>query len=63
MTDVIGKILSIGEEILKSEGYRIEIIKTISDKQKNADTMIIIRQKKLRDNIIELTISNFKMEI
>lgn len=62
MLDLIGKKLSEAEDILKDTPYHIEVVKTISDKQKEWDTMIVIRQN-LSDNILTLTVSNFKLEI
>lgn len=62
MQDVIGKKLSVAEEILKASGYEIKVLNTISDKQKEWDSMIVVREK-LYENIIELTVSNFKTEI
>lgn len=62
MQDVIGKKLSEAIEIVKSEGYEVRIIENISDKQKEWDCMLVVRQKE-SGNIVELTISNFRMEI
>lgn len=62
MTDVIGKKLSEATSILTTEGYEVEVIEAISDKQKQWDAMIVIRQRS-SNNKIEITVSNFKLEI
>jgi len=62
MRDVIGKKLEDAISILEEEGYVVSIKKTISDKQKEWDSMIVLRQN-LTDNTVELVVSNFKLEI
>lgn len=60
--DVIGKTIDEAKQILAKFNYDIQIKENLSDKQKLWDNKIVVRQKK-SDNIIELTISKFKMEI
>lgn len=62
MIDVIGKKLSIAKDILEKENYTVEVTEYFTDKQKEWDSLIVIRQK-FKENVAELVVGNFKMEI
>jgi beta-lactam-binding protein with PASTA domain len=62
MTDVIGKKLIEAKHILQAEGYEISVIETVSDKQKEWDAQLVVRQVK-SGSTVQVTVSNFKLEI
>lgn len=62
MSDVIGKSLSEANSILLSEGYNVDVIEYITDKQKEWDTMIVVRQN-IVDKNVSLVVTNFKVRV
>ncbi len=62
MTDVIGVELVRAIEILEKQGYKVETLHLKSNKAKDIDTILVVRQK-LLENTIFLVASGFKQEI
>ena len=62
MKDVIGKKLIEAKFILEAEGYKVSVVETVSDKQKEWDAQLVVRQIET-GGAVELTVSNFKLEI
>ena len=62
MKDVIGAKAREAEKLLTDDGCTVKVINYTVDKQKEWDNMIVIRQRR-SENTIELTASNFKLEI
>jgi len=64
MPNVVGMAQAQAQALLEAEGYSVSCIEYVSLRGiENADTTRVIRQRRLDDHSVELTVSHFKTQV